>query len=173
MKKGEYFYIPLSMDTFLSQLDFAITILDSRPGAASSVNPKFIDVGCGIGTKLVTAAQRGFDVYGVELDPRYVKIATRLLKVTSDEGYIRRFDYKVFQSNAMRHDYSNYDVIYFYCPFSDHVKEKKLEERIVTQAKPGTIILANLRKATELWTNGKLVRHLSRRYNCDMAFEKL
>lgn len=42
-------------------------------------------------------------------------------------------------------------MIYFYCPLHDKKLEQKLEQRIVKTAKPGALILGNLKQARELW----------------------
>jgi len=44
----------------------------------------------------------------------------------------------------MKYPIGDFDVVYFYCPFSDHDKQRVLEERIIKDMKPGAILIAHL-----------------------------
>jgi SAM-dependent methyltransferase len=123
-----YPYIPFDMATFIHEMEVLRQML--RPNG--HIRPKFIDVGCGVGTKLIIAQQFGFECYGIELDAELVKIAKQL-----------RF--QVERGNAIRADYSIYDAIYFYCPIRDPELEAKLERRIINTAKPGALIVGNMK----------------------------
>ena len=45
---------------------------------SSSANPKLLDIGCGEGKFLARARRNGFDVYGIDLDPRAIELARTL-----------------------------------------------------------------------------------------------
>lgn len=87
---------------------------------------RFLDVGCGLGNKVWIAQVLGFDAYGIEINQKYVEIASEYL------GTHRIFchDGIAFQ------DYAQYDVIYFYNP----MPSGELETAIVATAKKGAII---------------------------------
>lgn len=139
-------YMPLDPDEFLRQLGEAFALWCQ--GNTSIYPPKFIDVGCGIGTKVLLAREAGFDAYGIEMSPAYVEIARNLMERSprhgAGGGYRREVPghlSKIILGDAVVADYSPYDVIYFFNPSWD--REHQLEQRILDTAKPGAIILAN------------------------------
>lgn len=132
---GAYPYIPLGIEQFLVELEAAMGLLDT----ADYTNGKsFIDVGCGVGTKVAFANAYGFKATGVEINLEYVKVARTLLP-----------DLSIIHMDARELDYSSFDVIYFYCPMHNHEFELALEKQIYTTAKKGVIILANLKHTRE------------------------
>ena len=152
-KTGAFPYIPLPLNQFLEQLFKARSILnpDWVSQRYAHPQPSFIDVGCGIGTKVLIARQFRLDYCGIEINKKYVEAARRLLG-----DYTKK---TILQGDARKHNYSPYDIIYFYCPMRttykkdkqgnctteiDKTNELTLEERIITTAKVGAVILANL-----------------------------
>lgn len=98
---------------------------------------KFLDVGCGGGTK-VLAATTCFDLCdGLEYDTNTVTTGRRFLELLSPGRC------KMIHGDALEFsDYGEYDVIYFYRPLRGHHRMVAMEERIFDQASPGTVILA-------------------------------
>lgn len=159
VRSGAYEYIPLPLERFLMSLTAARAALPKNRTQA----PSFIDVGCGIGTKVLLAKQMGFIAHGIEVNREYVRVARDLLV-----GHGPRWEApatiaehkanaakRVIHGDARKHDYSPYDVIYFYCPRSSFNQkngsdEVALEERILSTAKPGAVILAHLAHHDEL-----------------------
>lgn len=106
-KAGSYPYIPLNLHSFLEQLEMARHFLgydkpcgcgeaDCRVGSSSWLDwtgKQFVDVGCGIGLKLIIARQAGFIASGIELNADYAKAAEVLTS-----GYAK----KVIRGNALR-----------------------------------------------------------------------
>lgn len=136
-KKGEFEYIPLDMDVFVSQIRKVCELQDKA--GLSYHEHTFVDVGCGIGTKLLVASElAGWTPVGIESSLEYLRVARRLIP---DGIWI--------QKDALKIDYSPYDVIYFYCPCYDEEKQRELETRIIEMAKPGAYILANLKMSDE------------------------
>lgn len=138
-KKGRYEFIPLNVDHF-------IRLVSAAKKISQLVNPKawkgdcawertckFLEVGCGIGAKLLIARQL-FDAYGLEVQKSYVDKA-RMVNGKGNENLIIRKDALKFN------DYGDYDIIYFWCPFRDHEKEVELERRIYEQASENTVII--------------------------------
>jgi SAM-dependent methyltransferase len=94
----------------------------------------FLDVGCGIGTKMLLAEKLyRLNVYGIELDRAMVQVArshwpTRANVVHGDALY----DYE--------HMYEQADIIWLYRPFRDAATETYLETTITESMKPGAIL---------------------------------
>lgn len=140
LDKGEYPYIPFCIEAFVEQLSIVDELLKDCNHPVS-----FLDVGCGIGTKVAIARTTfpGITAHGIEITDRYVKFAKKLLNNTPDT--------KVLKRDALKFNYKNYDIVYFYCPLSNRELQKKLEQRIVNTANVGTYILANLFQDHELF----------------------
>lgn len=107
-------------------------------------NKKFIDVGCGIGTKVLLASKY-FTSYGVELSKKYFKVAKQLNHPKQFNVFGR---YKLLEKtnniindDALNIDYSEYDIIYFFRPIRDLELQIKLEKKIFEEAKEGTFII--------------------------------
>lgn len=100
-RTGAFQYIPLYTSAFLSQMVQALTMFTkANPGKW----PTFIDVGCGIGTKVLLAQACGTNAWGIELNRKYVEVA-RSRHIAPKQ---------IIHGNALKHDYSAYDIIYFY-----------------------------------------------------------
>ena len=134
-KRGSYRYIPLPLGIFVSQISAVVDYTNPYN------YPSWIDVGCGIGTKVLLAQHMGFNAHGIDLNRRYVALARRLT----------RQNHKIILGNALEHDYSGYDVIYFYKPFKNDYLEEQLEAHLIGTAQPGAIFMANL-KNYQLWS---------------------
>jgi SAM-dependent methyltransferase len=142
--EGQYDHIPLPADQFVKQLNRLFKIAPHL-----FINRKFVDVGCGVGTKLLLSRGSfgGNYQYGIEYSREYVDVAKKLNP-----------DATIIHNDAMKETYGRYDVIYFYCPFQNKAKQALLEELIVDTAKPGAYILANRKQHPDLWKSSK-VKH--------------
>lgn len=99
--------------------------------------PRFLDVGCGGGTKIWAALPFFPDARGLENNPTQVKVgAGAMAKLNAPDGCIIEADARCFE------DYSTYDVIYFYRPLKDPQGLIEMENQILKQARPGTILIA-------------------------------
>ena len=127
---GEFTYIGLRPSEFIEQLEQFRQIHFQK--ISSGQRLKFVDVGCGIGSKLILAHNSWLSLVGIEIEPSYVEVARKLVPFAD----IRCQD-------AMSVDYGEFDVVYFYCPFRDLKKQAALEAHIVNTAKSGAYILAN------------------------------
>jgi SAM-dependent methyltransferase len=87
---------------------------------------RFLDVGCGLGNKVWIAQELGFDAYGIEINQKYVEIASEYI------GADRIFCH----DGVTFEDYAQYDVIYFYNP----MPSVELENAILAKGKKGAII---------------------------------
>ena len=97
---------------------------------------RFLDVGSGGGTK-VLAATTCFDICdGLEYDEATLLMGRRFLDLLEPERC------RLIHGDALRFSgYGEYDVIYFYRPLIPSGQMAELEERIISQARPGTVLL--------------------------------
>lgn len=144
--------IPLPMIRFLHLIRAAGRLLRAldRPEPWS-----FVDVGCGLGLKLL-AAQEVFDqLAGVEIDAATAARAKRLLsaarrnRMQADAsptpwltGTLPPARATIHAGNALDFTgYGNFDVIYAYRPIAEPKARARLEHRMVGMAQPGTILI--------------------------------
>lgn len=128
--------IPLSGAYFINLLQAAQRILLAQ-GHSGPV--RFIDIGCGGGTKVLAASAMFEVAHGLEYSPAYAAKAQQFLeRLGVDAAVIRTGDALTFE------DYGAYDVIYFYRPLKDPALAAQMEARVLAQARPGTVILAPL-----------------------------
>src|SRR5579859_1239297 len=140
-KDGGYKCINLDIYDFLTSMQLAIKHLKLTGKQRGEI--KFIDVGCGVGEKVYLADMLGFDAYGLELRDPLIKRAMKLfhaLQIFKSEPFF-------LQGNALKFtEYSDYDIIYFYCPLFDIDLEKQMEKRIAVQGKSGALVIGHLSK---------------------------
>ncbi len=98
---------------------------------------RFADIGCGGGVKLVMARRFFGKCTGVEYDAAYVRDGQEFL------AKVGLKDIEIEQGDALTYeDYGKFDLIYFYRPMRSDEALEQMEQRIVDQAKPGTLVLA-------------------------------
>ena len=115
-------WMPFSWPAFIALVAEA---LPEVPG------DRFLEVGCGIGTKMMLAeAVFGLDVHGVERVPEYVKAA-------------REQGLSVDEDDALAWEgYGDYDLVFLNRAFSDQGKELQLEATVYDSMKPGAVVIA-------------------------------
>lgn len=108
---------------------FVDTVLNAFFILGQDRSKKFLDVGCGIGTKVMLASSL-FDAYGIDIEEKYVKTAHDL-KIN-----------RVGQADAMNFDrYDQFDVIYYYRPIFDPIIYRDFESKIHKESKVGSLII--------------------------------
>lgn len=144
--------IPLPMTRFVHLIRAAGRLLRAmdRPEPWS-----FVDVGCGLGLKLL-AAQELFDrLTGVEIDAATAARASRLLATARRNraaaeasptpwltGTLPPARATVRHGDALDFDgYGDFDVIYAYRPIAEPIARAVLEHRMVTMARPGALLI--------------------------------
>lgn len=134
---GCYPDIPLAQSLFLKEVHAAKRILmTTRRGKAI----KFLDVGCGAGLKVMSAAEYFDMCVGLEYDLGYVQVAKNLMqRLAHNRCTVLHGDALSFE------DYRNYDVIYFFRPIRDSAILAQMETKIVEEAKPGALLIAPYR----------------------------
>ena len=136
-KKGCFEYIALDSKQFLREMHKARTILNVLE--PDDDEGRFLDVGCGVGTKVILANQIFSHASGLEFDKAYHKIASSLAESGMAWGC------EFIQSDAMKFDrYDEYNVIYLYRPMRDATKQTRLEKRIAKECCEDTLIVAHL-----------------------------
>jgi SAM-dependent methyltransferase len=97
---------------------------------AASHGPRFLEVGCGPGSKLMLAETLfGLDGLGIEIDPDMTNQAVQMgvKALCADALYYRR--------------YHQADIIWLYRPFRDAEAEAELEMKIRAKMKPGAVLV--------------------------------
>jgi SAM-dependent methyltransferase len=107
--------------------DFLSIVFECVPELAGR---NFLDVGCGPGTKMLLASH----FYG--LQAQGIEINSAMAAAAMPHG-------GVFPQDALEMApgfYQSYDLIWLYRPFRGQELEEKLEQRIMTEMKPGAIL---------------------------------
>jgi SAM-dependent methyltransferase len=137
---GGWKCIHLGIRDFIREIQFVVKELKLTPEQIGRM--RFLDVGCGVGQKVFMAGCFGFRAYGLEL---------RKELIAAGESLFRRLDLDTYESNrfiqgnALTYpDYNAFDILYFYCPLFKQELEMEMEKKLATDAKPGTIVIANL-----------------------------
>lgn len=98
---------------------------------------RFLDVGCGGGTKVIMASSFFGQTDGLEYDEGYFQSAQATF------AQIGPANSQIIHGDALKFEnYIDYNVIYFYRPIADPVHRLEMEDRITQNAKKGTILIA-------------------------------
>lgn len=129
----EYPFVAMDTRQIFAQMDFVSAFLGLDRENPLPPQPRLLDVGCGIGNVLLIAEQFGFEVYGFEKDEYPFRVAAKLI----GEERIAQADIWTYQG------YGEYEVIYYYRPFSGRVQQLRFEKLIEDTMKTGAILIAN------------------------------
>lgn len=83
---------------------------------------RFLEVGCGLGTKCEIARLHGMQASGLDLNPEYVALADRIY-----------FNCTFLHANALEFDYREFDLVYYHVPFFEDSLLFDLERQILSQ----------------------------------------
>ncbi|MES2435326.1 MAG: class I SAM-dependent methyltransferase [Pseudomonadota bacterium] len=98
--------------------------------------PAFLDVGCGIGLKVFQAAELFAQADGLEYEPAHAAAGQAMMQ---RGGWPEA---RIFHADALTFEhYADYDVLYVYKPMYGAALEQ-MEARLITQARPGTLLIA-------------------------------
>lgn len=123
---SEFFaYDPLPWAIFLPLVEQASSLTEGR---------RFLDVGCGIGTKLVTMHYLGWTVAGIERYPPYAHAA----RILVPEAHIQTID--VFDVDEF-----DADVVYSYRLGVTETTQALVEEHIAAGMRPGSVLVLPVR----------------------------
>ncbi len=116
-------YVPWELNSFIRALTVAI---DATPGRS------YLEIGCGIGTKMAIVAQMGFEVYGIEIRPQYIAIAHHLCPEAT-----------IVQADASGWDeYGRFDLIYSYRPFIQDSRQDEFDRYQTECIRSGSILIS-------------------------------
>ena len=93
--------------------------------------PRFLDVGCGIGTKVLLVQQWGWEADGLDFVPEYCEAARELCGALSAITCVDAREYD---------NYGTYDLVYAYRPLVDMDETMKLTIWMAEQLKPGALM---------------------------------
>lgn len=136
---GCFQYVSYNEKKFFSQISKVMQILSMLNKRNKA---RFIDVGCGIGTKVFLASTLFSEAHGIEIDDNYITTGLNIIKHCSPE-YTSNLSLKKRDALQFSH-YRDYDVIYIYRPFHNVEKQNELEEKITRGAQENTVIVGML-----------------------------
>lgn len=125
--------IRYSTSGFLRHVHAAYRVLLAQAEEGPST---FLDVGCGAGQKMLLARSFFDQTDGVELDENYAAAALEFHRRLATRS-------RVFKEDALEFNgYGEYRVVYLFKPLVKHEALVRIEERIVSGVRPGTILIA-------------------------------
>lgn len=141
-KKESYPYIPIGFGNILRSLllvkqlilkDLNIPKFDHW-SIPETGKPKFIDYGAGTGVNMYLALLMGFKPDGIEIDEKTLRSSefTKYSHLNLMKGDLN--DDTIYKKNK-------YDVVFFYSPFHDHLKEIKFELNAISTVKIGGYVI--------------------------------
>ena len=137
----EYPFVPMDTRQAYDQIKLAQRLV-------LTPKPTFMDVGCGIGNVMLMAELMDFEVYGIEKDEYPFKIAQKLMgKELVAQDDIWAFD-----------RFDQFDVIYYFRPFSEKSLQYKFEALMEEKLKSGGILIANRKMNMDIDENPKFKR---------------
>jgi SAM-dependent methyltransferase len=129
----QYGCYPYRLADFIKLLFQARRALESIHGTERASSAKFLDVGCGIGSKVYLAGLH-FESHGIENDAEVAEIARKLVA-----GLPRC---RIIEADALTFaNYGDFDAIYFYRPLHSEPLEDQLEEKIYSDAREDCLLL--------------------------------
>lgn len=134
-----YSYIAIGLDDFFGAMNDLETALRADPDFhdpdLAHRRIRFLEAGCGSGRNLFLlgatdryeiAQLRGFDISPL---------------LVAHGHLVFGFSDEISVGDCMAHDYSAYDVVYFYRPFSDSAAQEAFEAYLVDRMRPGAYVI--------------------------------
>lgn len=141
---GAYTYIPLDESHFSQSIRLAKRVLEK--GKSSSPH-SFIDVGCGIGEKVILAGQAFLqeNCYGLEINAAYGKAARKLLNASfwnweTNPKTPKWLSQHIIVGDGRTFDFSPFSCIYAYRPMVEQENQDALLLQILTTMKVGSVL---------------------------------
>jgi hypothetical protein len=122
MDEDWYGWIPLPIATFLENMHSARHLMG--PGRHS-----FLDIGSGIGTKLILAHELGFEAHGVERWPAYANTSRQIAPFAE----VRVCD------AAQLGSYHAYDLVYLYGIATSQAEHDRINRQITSRMRRGAL----------------------------------
>ena len=144
----EYPFVAMDTRQVFAQMGFVSGFLGLDLDNPAAPKPRLLDVGCGIGNVLLIAEQFGFEVYGFEKDEYPFRVAAKLI----GEERITQADIWTYEG------YGDYEVIYYYRPFSGREQQLRFEKLIEDSMKTGGILIANHKNSEAIGQDSRFER---------------
>jgi SAM-dependent methyltransferase len=128
-----YDYIPLYAFEFF----MVLAGITERAQFPKRPKPRFVDVGCGMGSKVIAARALGYQATGIEYNAALVEKAAQINGISRAS----RSHCRIVVADALKCDYHEYDVVFVFRPLFDYSAEKELEERLIRQMPVGGFII--------------------------------
>jgi SAM-dependent methyltransferase len=137
---GSYPFIPLSASEMWKTFRSLRQALQEEGLEIFRKDRKFLDAGCGLGNALFYASATGLAeiTHGIEYFPKTARAGRNFLACSNkpeDRIAIFTADIMTFKR------YSEYDIIYYYCPFHYTPLEILFEERLEDEMRVGAILV--------------------------------
>lgn len=142
IKEGSHGYISISLDEFFDAM-FKLDVLLANDSDYKHNELRYrpcsvIEAGCGIGRNiyLLTLTDRFLfsSVRGFDIIEKYIQIGRKYFGLEK----------KLFVDDCWKVDYSTYDVVIFYRPFSDIVLQTEFEKKVAISMKKGAYLVSFL-----------------------------
>lgn len=127
LDESYYAWSPYPMGLFLEGLHEAMRYLSARDQWTGMRT--FLDVGCGIGTKMAVAAYMGWRVKGIELYPEYAQVCRRVCP-TAPVAVTNAFEWTDYDA----------DLVYSYRLCGGDDDQERLVAHIVAHMRPGALL---------------------------------
>lgn len=108
-------------------------MLDAAVKACGAEHPRFIDLGCGIGTKLLAAERAGCKALGIEHDPRLIAEARKLGATV--------YEADLTEPETWHEPAIAYDIVWCNSPFRDPALEIQFEADVADAMRPGAVLM--------------------------------
>jgi trans-aconitate methyltransferase len=133
-------YTPWPISDFIPALCAAMLATSGR---------RYLEIGCGIGTKLVIAEAFGLETHGIDVREQYVAAARHLCP-----------EARIEIADARGYDLRPFDVVYSYRPFIHENQQAEFDETLVGRMKRGSVLITPDRHMPEwspiaphVWSN--------------------
>lgn len=119
----EFFpYQPTPMPDFIADLEIALTRATGR---------RYLEVGCGLGTKMVIAQAAGLEVHGIEAREQYAAMARYLCP----EAKVEIADARYYGA------YAAFDIVFCYRPLISEKGTAALEDFLDAEMRPDAVLI--------------------------------
>ena len=161
--EGSYPFIPISTQrTYRDFQDLAAYLRTEKRWSghrAKGRYTKFLDAGCGAGNvmMLARAHQLTNQVHGLEYYEHTLQMARTFVGHHKTYGprngcFVEQADILTFRR------YNQFDIVYFYCPFSNGDLQERFEERLEDKMRVGAILVPRLKKSRAIEKDSRFER---------------
>ena len=157
-KYGAYPYIPMSSRHVLSMFLALKKWIKQQstlknPLIKNKTEYKFLDAGSGIGNILLLASLADLSTryVGIEFNKPTLEASTKVLS-----GSKKKF--KVVYGDIITYKrYSDFDIMYYYCPLHNHILEIYFEELLEDEAGYGAILICEMKRSSKMYKDNRFI----------------